>query len=131
MADLEKLVEELSSLTLLEAAELTKILEDKWGVSAAAAPAMAMMPGMMAGGAAAGGAAEEVEEQTEFDVILTDVGAKKINVIKEVRALTSLGLKEAKAVVDEKGKILEAVSKEAAAEAKEKLEAAGAKVEVK
>ena len=130
MADLEKLVDELSSLTLLEAADLTKMLEEKWGVSASAAPAMAMMPGMM-GGAGGGAAVEEVEEQTEFDVVLTDVGPKKINVIKEVRALTSLGLKEAKEVVDGLGKILEAVSKEAAEEAKGKLEAAGAKVDVK
>lgn len=131
MADLEKLVEDLSALSLMEAAELTKMLEEKWGVSAAA-PAAAMpmmMPGMMAGGAGAGGA-EEAEEKTEFDVKLTDVGPKKINVIKEVRALTSLGLKEAKEAVDGLGTILEAVSKEAANEAKEKLEAAGAKVEI-
>ena len=130
MADLEKLVDELSSLTLLEAAELTKALEEKWGVSASAAPAMAMMPGMM-GGAGGGAAEDEAEEQTEFDVTLTDVGPKKINVIKEVRGLTSLGLKEAKEVVDSLGKVLEAVSKDAAEEAKGKLEAAGAKVEVK
>ena len=100
MADLEQLVEDLSALSLMEAAELTKMLEEKWGVSAAA-PAAAMpmmMPGMAAGGA--GAAAEEAEEQTEFDVKLTDVGPKKINVIKEVRALTSLGLKEAKAAVE-------------------------------
>jgi large subunit ribosomal protein L7/L12 len=126
MADLAKLVEELSSLTLMEAAELTKMLEEKWGVSAAAP--MAMMP-MMGGGAAA--VEEEVEEQTEFDVILKDAGPKKINVIKEVRALTNLGLKEAKEAVEGLGKILEAVSKEAAAEAKAKLEEAGAVVEVK
>ena len=131
MADLEKLVDELSSLTLLEAAELTKALEEKWGVSASAAPAMAMMPGMMMGGAGGGAAEEAAEEQTEFDVVLTDVGPKKINVIKEVRALTSLGLKEAKEVVDGLGKVLEAVSKDAAEEAKGKLEAAGAKVDVK
>ena len=131
MADLEKLVEDLSALTLMEAAELTKMLEEKWGVSAAA-PAAAMpmmMPGMM-GGAAGGGEAEAAEEKTEFDVKLTDVGPKKINVIKEVRALTSLGLKEAKEVVDGLGTILEAVSKEAADEAKTKLEEAGAKVEI-
>lgn len=130
MADLEKLVEDLSALTLMEAAELTKMLEDKWGVSAAA-PAAAMpmmMPGMM--GAAGGGEAEAAEEKTEFDVKLTEVGPKKINVIKEVRALTSLGLKEAKEVVDGLGTILEAVSKEAAEEAKTKLEEAGAKVEI-
>lgn len=126
MADLEKIVEELSSLTLMEAAELTKMLEEKWGVSAAAPMAMGMMP---MGAAAA--AEEEEEEQTEFDVVLKEVGPKKINVIKEVRALTSLGLKEAKEVVDGLGTILEAVSKEAAADAKSKLEAAGAVVEVK
>ena len=127
MADLDKIVEELSSLTLLEAAELAKKLEEKWGVSAAAPMAMAM-PGMMGGAAAA---AEEVEEQTEFDVVLKDIGPKKINVIKEVRALTGLGLKEAKEAVDNLGTIMEAVSKEAAADAKEKLESAGAVVEVK
>lgn len=130
MADLEQLVESLSALSLMEAAELTKMLEEKWGVSAAAPAGMPMMmPGMM-GGAAAGGAAEEAEEQTEFNVKLSDVGPKKINVIKEVRALTSLGLKEAKEVVDGLGTILEGVSKEAADEAKGKLEEAGAKVEI-
>lgn len=127
MADLAKIVEDLSSLTLLEAAELTKMLEEKWGVSAAAPMAMGMMPGMMAGAAAV----EEVEEQTEFNVILKDIGPKKINVIKEVRALTGLGLKEAKEVVDNLGTLMEAVSKEAAQDAKEKLEAVGAVVEVK
>ena len=126
MADLEKIVDDLSSLTLLEAAELTKMLEEKWGVSAAAPMAMAM-PGMMMGGAEA---AEE-EEKTEFDVVLKDVGPKKINVIKEVRALTALGLKEAKEVVDNLGTVMEAVSKEAAEEAKAKLEEAGAVVELK
>lgn len=126
MADLEKIVEDLSGLTLLEAAELTKMLEEKWGVSAAAPMAMGMIP---AGAPAA--AAEEEEEKTEFDVILKDVGPKKINVIKEVRALTSLGLKEAKAVVDELGTVMEAVTKEAAQEAKAKLEEAGAVVEIK
>jgi len=125
MADLEKIVDDLSSLTLLEAAELTKMLEEKWGVSAAAPVAM----GMMATQGAA--AEEEVEEQTEFDVVLKEVGPKKINVIKEVRALTALGLKEAKAVVDELGTVLEGVSKEAAEDAKTKLEAAGATVELK
>ncbi len=125
MADLEKIVEELSSLTLLEAAELTKMLEEKWGVSAAAPVAMGMMPM----GAAA--EAEAAEEKTEFDVVLKDVGAKKINVIKEVRALTGLGLKEAKEAVEGLGTLLEGVSKEAAEEAKGKLEAAGAQVEVK
>ena len=127
MADLAKIVDDLSSLTLLEAAELTKMLEEKWGVSAAAPVAMAAMPGMMAGGAEV----EEVEEQTEFDVVLKDVGPKKINVIKEVRALTALGLKEAKEVVDNLGTIMEAVSKEAAEDAKKKLEEAGAVVELK
>ncbi|MCP5100654.1 MAG: 50S ribosomal protein L7/L12 [Chloroflexi bacterium] len=125
MADLAKIVEDLSSLTLLEAADLTKMLEEKWGVSAAAPMAMAM-PGMMGGDAGA-----EEEEQTEFDVVLKEMGPKKINVIKEVRALTALGLKEAKAVVDELGTVMEAVSKEAAEEAKTKLEDAGAVVEVK
>ncbi len=126
MADLEKLYEELSALTLLEAAELKQLLEDRWGVSAAAPIAMAgMMPGMAA-------AEEEVEEQTEFDVVLKDHGAKKIQVIKAVRALTELGLKEAKGVVeDTPSTILEAVSKDAAEEAKAKLESEGATVEVK
>jgi len=127
MADLEKLVEDLSGLTLLEAADLTKMLEEKWGVSAAAPMAMGMMPmgGMM------GAAEEEAEEQTEFDVVLKEIGPKKINVIKEVRALTSLGLKEAKEVVDNLGTVMEAVGKDAAEEAKEKLEAVGAIVEIK
>ena len=126
MADLAKIVDDLSALTLLEAAELTKMLEEKWGVSAAAPVAMGMMPGMMAGAAA-----EEEEEQTEFDVVLKEIGPKKINVIKEVRALTGLGLKEAKEAVDSLGTIMEAVSKEAADEAKAKLEEAGAVIEVK
>ena len=126
MADLEKLVEDLSELTLLEAAELTKMLEEKWGVSAAA-PVAGMMP--MAG---MPGAVEEEEEKTEFDVVLKEIGPKKINVIKEVRALTSLGLKEAKDAVDAApNTILEAVSKEAAEEAKNKLEEVGAVVEIK
>jgi len=127
VADLEKIVEDLSSLTLLEAAELTSMLEEKWGVSAAAPVAMAAMPGMMAGGE---GAAVE-EEKTEFDVVIKEIGPKKINVIKEVRALTGLGLKEAKAVVDEKGTVMEGVGKEAAEEAKAKLEDAGAEIELK
>ncbi|RMG94691.1 MAG: 50S ribosomal protein L7/L12 [Chloroflexi bacterium] len=127
MADLEKLVEELSSLTLLEAAELTKMLEEKWGVSAAAPVAMGMMPM----GAMPGAAEEAAEEKTEFDVVLKEVGPKKINVIKEVRALTGLGLKEAKDLVDSLGKVMEGVTKEAAEEAKKKLEEAGAVVEVK
>jgi len=126
MADLEKLLNEFSELSLLEAAEFVKMAEEKWGVSAAAPMAMGMMP-MGADGAAA----EEVEEQTEFDVILKEIGPKKINVIKEVRALTALGLKEAKDVVDSApSTVMEAISKEAAEEAKAKLEAAGAVVEV-
>jgi large subunit ribosomal protein L7/L12 len=127
MADLSKLVEELSALSVLEAADLVKKLEEKWGVSAAAPIAMAAMP---AGGAAA--AAEPVEEKTEFDVIIKDAGAKKIEVIKVIRQLTALGLKEAKDVAETAGsKVLEAVSKEVANDAKGKLEAAGAAVEVK
>ena len=126
---LEKLYQELSGLTVLEISELVKLLEDKWGVSAAAAvPAFAMpLPG--AGG---GAAAEAVEEKTEFDVILADAGAQKINVIKEVRAITGLGLKEAKDLVEAAPKaIKEAVSKAEAEEIKKKVEAAGAKVEIK
>ena len=128
MANLDQLVEDLSSLTLLEAAELTKKLEEKWGVSAAAPMAMGMMPGMMGGAAAP---VEEVEEQTEFNVTLKDIGPKKIEVIKAVRALTSLGLKEAKDAVEGLATIMEGVSKEQAAEAKKSLEEAGAVVEVK
>ena len=125
MADLEKLVEALSELSVLEAADLVKMLEEKWGVSAAAPVAMAAAP------AAAAAAAEPEEEKTEFDVIIKDAGAKKIDVIKAVRQLTSLGLKEAKDVAETPGsKILEAVSKEAAEDAKSKLEAAGATVEL-
>lgn len=128
MADLEKIVESLSSLTLLEAAQLTKMLEAKWGVTAAAPMAMGAMPVA----AAAAAPVEEVQEQTEFAVILKDVGPKKINVIKEVRALTNLGLKEAKDVVDgAPSTLLEGISKEAAADAKAKLESAGAVVEIK
>jgi large subunit ribosomal protein L7/L12 len=127
MADLQKLVEEIKGLSLMEASELVKMLEEELGVSAAAPMAMAM-PGMMAGA----GAAEEEEEQTEFDVMLKEIGPKKIQVIKVVRQLTSLGLREAKEVVDgAPSKILEAVSKEAADDAKAKLEAEGAVVEVK
>ncbi|MCY1668398.1 50S ribosomal protein L7/L12 [Rhizobium sp. SL86] len=125
MADLAKIVEDLSSLTVLEAAELSKLLEEKWGVSAAAPVAVAA-----AGGAAAPAAVEE--EKTEFDVILTDAGANKINVIKEVRAITGLGLKEAKDLVEGAPKaVKEAVSKGEAADIKKKLEDAGAKVDVK
>ena len=128
MADLEKLADDLSSLTVLEAADLAKMLEEKWGVSAAAAP-MAMP--MMAAAGDAGGAAA-AEEQTEFDVILTGSGDKKINVIKEVRAITGLGLKEAKDLVEGAPKpVKEAVSKAEADELKKKLEDAGASVELK
>ena len=124
MADLEAIAENLSSLTVMEAAGLVKMLEEKWGVSAAAPVAVA------AAGAVAGG--EAAEEQTEFDVILTEVGAKKINVIKAVREVTSLGLKEAKDVVDSAPKaIKEAVTKDEAEEIKKKFEAVGAKVEIK
>ena len=127
MADLEKIAEDLSALTVLEAAELAKILEDKWGVSAAAPVAVAAVPG--AGGGDAGAAAEE---KTEFDVILASAGDKKINVIKEVRAITGLGLKEAKDLVEGAPKpVKEGVPKEEAEELKAKLEGAGATVEVK
>ena len=126
MADLAKLVDELSALTVLEAAELSKLLEEKWGVSAAAPVAVAAV----AGAAAAPAAAEE--EKTEFDVILADAGDKKINVIKEVRAITGLGLKEAKDLVEGAPKpVKEAVSKDEAAKIKKQLEEAGAKVDVK
>jgi large subunit ribosomal protein L7/L12 len=126
MADIEKIAVELSTLTVLEAAELATLLEDKWGVSAAAAPVAMAMP---AGGGDAGGAAEE---QTEFDVVLTAVGASKINVIKEVRAITGLGLKEAKDLVEGAPKpVKEGVAKDEAEEIKGKLEEAGASVEVK
>lgn len=130
MADLQKLVDALSELTVLEASELTKMLEEKWGVSASAPMAMGMPMMGMGGGAAA--VEEEEEEQTEFDVVLTGIGPKKINVIKEVRKLTSLGLKEAKAAVDgAPTTLLEAVSKEAADEAVAALKAAGAEAEAK
>jgi len=134
MADIEKLVEEISSLTLLEASELKKALEDKLGVEAAVGGGMPMMMGAMpmAGGGDAAAAAEPEEEQTEFDVVLKDVGPKKINVIKAVRALTNLGLKEAKEVVEgAPSTVMEQVSKDAAEEAKKALEEAGAGVEVK
>ena len=125
MADLNALVDQLSELTVLEAAELSKLLEEKWGVSAAAAVAAAPAAG---GGAAAPAA----EEKTEFDVILTGDGGKKINVIKEVRAITSLGLTEAKTMVESAPKaVKEGVSKDEAAKIKAQLEAAGATVEVK
>ena len=126
MADLAKIVDELSSLTVLEAAELAKLLEEKWGVSAAAAVAVATGP---AGG---GAAAAAVEEQTEFTVILKEAGANKIGVIKEVRAITGLGLKEAKDLVEAAPKpVKEGVTKDEAAKLKEQLEKAGAKVELK
>ena len=124
MADLSKIVDELSSLTVLEAAELAKMLEEKWGVSAAAAVAVAAAPG--------GAAAAPVEEKTEFTVVLAAAGEKKIEVIKEVRALTGLGLKEAKDLVEGAPKpVKEAVGKDEAEKIKAQLEKAGAKVELK
>jgi len=124
MADINKLVEDLSSLTVLEAAELVKQLEEKWGVSAAAPVAAAV-------GSVAEAAAEPVEEKTEFDVIIKETGPKKIEVIKTIRQLTNLGLKEAKDLAESAGaKVLEGVSKEAANDAKAKLEAAGATIDV-
>jgi large subunit ribosomal protein L7/L12 len=124
-AKIEKLVEELSTLSVLEASELVKALEEKWGVSAAAPVAVAAV-------ATSGGAAEVAEEKTEFDVFIKEAGAKKIDVIKVIRQLTSLGLGEAKTLAETAGgKVLSAVGKEAANEAKKKLEEAGAQVEVK
>ena len=124
-ANLDTLVEELSKLSVLEAAELVKALEAKWGVSAAAPVAMAAVAGAAA-------SAEPVEEKTEFDVIIKDAGAKKIDVIKVIRQLTSLGLGEAKTLAETAGgKVLSAVGKDAAADAKKKLEEAGASIEVK
>ena len=126
MADLQKLVDELSSLTVIEAAELSKLLEEKWGVSAAAPVAVAAAP------AGAAAAAAPVEEQTEFTVILAKAGEKKINVIKEVRTITGLGLKEAKDLVEGAPKnVKEGVNKEEAAKLRKMLEDAGATVEVK
>ena len=126
MADLQKIVDDLSSLTVLEAAELAKLLEEKWGVSAAAAVAVAAAPG------AGGGAAAAAEEKTDFTVVLASAGDKKIEVIKEVRAITGLGLKEAKDLVEGAPKnVKEGVNKAEAEELKKKLEAAGAKVELK
>jgi large subunit ribosomal protein L7/L12 len=126
MTDLQKLVDDLSKLTVLEAAELAKLLEDKWGVSAAAPVAVAAVAGAGAGAAAA------VEEQTEFTVVLASAGDKKIEVIKEVRAITGLGLKEAKDLVEAAPKpVKEGVSKDEAAKIKETLEKVGAKVELK
>ena len=123
MADLNKIVDDLSSLTVLEAAELSKLLEEKWGVSAAAPVAVAAAPG-------AGGGEAAAEEKSEFDVVLKNAGASKINVIKEVRGITGLGLKEAKDLVEAGGKIKEGVEKAEAEEIKGKLEAAGAEVEL-
>ena len=126
MADLDKIVEQLSGLSVLEAAELVKKLEEKWGVSAAAPVAMAV------GGAAPAAAAEAVEEKTEFDVVIKDAGPKKIEVIKVIRQLVTLSLTEAKALAETAdGKVLAAVGKDAAMDAKKKLEEAGAVVEVK
>ena len=126
MADLQKIVDDLSSLTVLEAAELAKLLEEKWGVSAAAAVAVAAAPG------AGGGAAAAAEEKTDFTVVLAAAGDKKIEVIKEVRAITGLGLKEAKDLVEGAPKtVKEGVPKKDAEDMKKKLEAAGAKVELK
>jgi large subunit ribosomal protein L7/L12 len=125
MADIEKIAEQLSELTILEAAELTKVLEEKWGVSAAAPMAVAAAPG------AAGAAAEAAEEKSEYDVIIKDVGPKKIDVIKAIRQLTQLGLKDAKDLAETAdAKVLEQVGKESAQDAKGKLEAAGATVEL-
>ena len=127
MANLEQLVEDLSKLTVLEAAELSKLLEEKWGVSAAAPVAVAAAPG-----AAGGGAAEAAAEKTEFTVVLVSAGDKKINVIKEVRAITGLGLKEAKDLVEGAPKDVKAdVAKDEAEKIKKQLEDAGAKVELK
>ena len=125
MADINKIADELSSLTVLEAAELSKLLEEKWGVSAAAPVAVAAAPG-------AGGGDAAVEEKSEFDVILAEAGSNKIAVIKEVRTITALGLKEAKDLVEGAPKeVKKGVPKKDAEEAKKKLEAAGAKVELK
>lgn len=124
MANIEKIAEDLSKLTILEAAELTKLLEEKWGVSAAAPVAVAAV-----GGAAAG--SEDAEEKTEFDVIIKDVGPKKIDVIKAIRQITQLGLKDAKDLAETPGgKILEQAGKEPANDAKSKLETAGATIEL-
>ena len=126
MADLQKIVDDLSGLTVLEAAELAKLLEEKWGVSAAAPVAMA------AAGAAPAAAAEAIEEKTEFDVVIKDPGPKKIEVIKVIRQLVNLSLTEAKALAETAdGKVMAAVGKDAAMDAKKKLEEAGAVIEVK
>jgi len=126
MADIKKIAEELSKLTVIEAAELSKLLEEKWGVSAAAPVAIA------AAGAQPGASSEVAEEKSSFDIVLAEAGASKINVIKEVRAITNLGLKEAKDLVEAAPKVVrEGVKKEEAEEIKKKLEEAGAKVELK
>jgi len=126
MAELEKIVDQLSELSVLEAAELVKLLEDKWGVSAAAPVAVAAVAGT-----AAAGSGEPAEEKTEFDVIIKEAGPKKIEVIKAIRQLTSLGLKEAKDLAETPdAKVLDGAGKEAANDAKSKLEAAGATIEV-
>lgn len=126
MADIKKIAEELSKLTVIEAAELSKLLEEKWGVSAAAPVAVA------AAGAQPGASSEVAEEKSSFDIVLAEAGASKINVIKEVRAVTNLGLKEAKDLVEAAPKVVkEGVKKEEAEEIKKKLEEAGAKVELK
>jgi large subunit ribosomal protein L7/L12 len=125
MANIEKIAEDLGKLTILEAAELTKLLEEKWGVSAAAPVAVAAVAG------AAAGAGEDAEEKTEFDVIIKDVGPKKIDVIKAIRQITQLGLKDAKDLAETAGaKVLEQASKEVANDAKSKLETAGATIEL-
>jgi large subunit ribosomal protein L7/L12 len=125
MANIEKIAEDLSKLTILEAAELTKLLEEKWGVSAAAPVAVAAVAG------AGAGPGEDAEEKTEFDVIIKDVGPKKIDVIKAIRQITQLGLKDAKDLAEAAGaKVLEQAGKEAAQDAKSKLEAAGATIEL-
>lgn len=125
MADIEKIADQLSELTILEAAELTKVLEEKWGVSAAAPMAVAAMPGAAAAGA------EAAEEKSEYDVIIKDVGPKKIDVIKAIRQLTQLGLKDAKDLAEASdAKVMEQVGKESAQDAKSKLEEAGATVEL-
>jgi large subunit ribosomal protein L7/L12 len=126
MADLKALAEQIVNLTLLQAQELKQILKDEYGIEPAAGGAV-----MVAGPAAGGAAAEAAEEKTEFDVVLTDAGANKINVIKEVRAITGLGLKEAKDLVEAGGKVKEGAAKAEAEDIKKKLEAAGAKVELK
>ncbi len=125
MANIEKIAEDLGKLTILEAAELTKLLEEKWGVSAAAPVAVAAVAG------AAAGAGEDAEAKTEFDVVIKDVGPKKIDVIKAIRQITQLGLKDAKDLAETEGaKVLEQAGKEAANDAKTKLEAAGATIEL-